>query len=175
MDYRARATDVRNHLNSQLEKTIKNSTVGGISDNGLMFQAVTNSVFTGMVLKIALVDKYIEYVREEVPQDEVQALKHLIYAQESVGQQLDRNIPGVTMLMAMLTDEDFQIPTTAPVSKIEEPAPRAKDVVVLVEGYGRDDPIYVVHNGKQIGTANTATEEYESDCQALGLNPKEYR
>lgn len=80
-----------------------------------------------------------------------------------------------------------------------------KDVVVFIEGYDRDEPVYLIHNGKQIGSANydehasagmealrdtaenlakslgvelinlnTATESYETEALAAGINPAEY-
>lgn len=203
MDYLKRAEAVRNYINLELKAVVENATFGGVTPNQLLVLAARMPGLMAQATQIILLDYYIENLREDPPMDKVAAQDHLFYAMDRVSHEIAPRQILTSTLRYQLFNEDYNPPVVAVPAPVAE---KAKDVVILIEGYDRDDPIRVLHNGNRIAYAtydehgsagqeqvrdmaeelakslgvelveiNTATEEYEADCKAHGLDPEEYR
>lgn len=222
MDYLKRAEEVRTFNNQQLKATVENVTLGGVTPNELLVLAARMPNLMAQATQIILLDYYIANLREDPPVDRDAAHDHLFYAMDRVGYEIAPRQILTAQLRYQLFNEDYRPPVSMDqletardnlINTIEEAAQVKEDikaatqnVVILIEGYDRDEPIRLLHNGKQIAYAtydehasagieqvrdtaealakslgvelhqlNTATEEYEADCKALGLDPEEYR
>ena len=215
MDYLRRAERVRAFNNAQLKASIENLTFGGVTPTELVVLTMRLPSIQEAGLQLILIDNYIKNLREDPPADDAAALQHLFYAIEFVMFETKSKVGNTSTLRYQLINPDYSPPILTEEDKREIKdtvrdavlaASKPKDVVIYIEGYDRDDPVRVLHNGNQIGyatydehasagmeavqemgealakslgvemiTINTATEEYEADCKALGLDPEEYR
>ena len=215
MDYLKRAEEVRNLNRAQLKAVVANMTLEGVTPVEIVVLTMRQVGLQEMGLQLILLDNYIKNLREDPPVDDAAALQHFFYAIEFVMFETKSKVGNTSTLRYQLINPDYSPPILTEEDKREIKdtvrdavlaASKPKDVVIYIEGYDRDDPVRVLHNGNQIGyatydehasagmeavqemgealakslgvemiTINTATEEYEADCKALGLDPEEYR
>lgn len=224
MDFLKRAEQVRNLLNAQLKAVVDNLTFGGVSANEIVILTVRLPNLQQNALQIMVVDHYIRDLKDSPVKDKATALEYLMYAADHVATETKSQHIRLDNLRFQLFNEEYLPPVSmetlqaaheALLANLEEAAQVKEQVkaaaeslnhvVVYVEGYDRDDPVRLIHNGKELGYAsydedgsagmenvhnmaknlaknlgvelqilNTATEGWEDEARALGLNPGDY-